>query len=299
MKRMMCFCLLCLISLVGCSKNENTTKLAPVTNIDDAVEKSTQTYPESFSLSKIEDISSIKELKFNEVIDPIFWNNSMQEGVYINLFNKKDIKQIIKFREFIESLASLHSNEPIYEYNPVILAINSYPEMLSDLFNSRPDLFLHGSTDYGNYSVAPIIFALRNGSLDNLKFFFDHNISWDKSHEMYGSRNMGGSEYFLGGTLLTDARNKDTIDYLISKGFKEEENISDYDIYICQDVINLFETQSFNSKIVTQLNKNIKITGISITLYKSENYQWIKLQTQDGIIGWAPLDMSISYNTGI
>lgn len=303
MNKFSVFGIIILLAFVSCNKQESIVISEPSGEVEvtsDKIEnESEKTYPESFSLSELQNISNLKDLKYDEVIDPIFWNNSMQEGVYINLFSKKDVNQIIKFREFIESLATLHGKEPVYEYNPVILAIKSYPKMLTPLFEKRPDLFLHGSTEYGNYTIAPIIYVLRNSYLENLKFFFDNNIDWEKSYEMYGSRNAGGSEYFLGGSLLTDAENLETIDYLVSKGFSKEKEISDYDIYICKEIINLYENPSFNSKVINQLSAEVKISGIVITLYKSENYQWIKLQTQDGITGWAPLDLSISYNTGI
>jgi hypothetical protein len=254
---------------------------------------------DSFSLNQLYEISNLRELKYDEIIDPIFWNNSFQEGMYRILFNKKDIDGIIKFREFIESLAKYHHDDPVFEYNPVLLAIDNYSDLLPALYIKRADLFLHGHIHQGDYSLSPIIYTLRNGKYSVLQFFFDNNINWEKSIELYGSGNRGGTEYPLGGNLLTDARNENCMDYLINKGFETERDLTGKEITIRAEATNVFSEPDFNSTVVCQLERGINIPTIKITMYKNYSYQWIQIETVDGYYGCIPFNNSVYYDTGI
>jgi hypothetical protein len=252
----------------------------------------------TYSLSELYNVSKLKDLEYLEIVDPIFWNLPMQEGMYQLLLERNDINGVIRFREYIENLAEFRGGEPVYEYNPVIFAMIHYPKLLSLLYEKRPDLFLHGHYNQGDYTVSPIIYALRENNLNSVQFFLNNHIPWEKSKEMYGTRNRGGKEYPLGGSLLTDAATQSIFKYLIEQGFESAMDISNQEIYINVPVINVFAEPDLNSEIVCRLEKSVTIKPLKITLSKNDSYQWIYFEAQTGETGWAPFQKSIDYVSG-
>ena len=64
-------------------------------------------------------------------------------------------------------------------------------------------------------------------------------------------------------------------------------------------IINIWEEPDYNSKIITRITKNKNIKGLRITSEKRPDFQWINIETEDGIRGWAPLEMCLDYDDGI
>ncbi|GMO53196.1 MAG: hypothetical protein Pg6C_19430 [Treponemataceae bacterium] len=294
------FVLFCIaaVSLAGCSQ-----KTVPVPAAEEARQTATEgetqfAAAKTYSLTELYDLSKVKDMKYEETVDPVFWNLSMQEGMYRLFFQRNDLAEAARFRGFIENLAEFRRGEPVYDYNPVILALDEFPNALPELYKNRADLFLRGHITGDGYTISPIIHAVREKNLEGTRFFLENNVPWRDSQEMYGTRDRGGSEYPLGGSLLTDSDSRAVSDYLVSKGFEREANL-DALIYIAASEINVFSQPDFNSPIICRLAKDAVIKPIKITLYKNDGYQWICFETGAGEIGWAPFLKSIDYDSGI
>jgi hypothetical protein len=286
------------VSLAGCSP-----KNVPIPPTEEArqtaTEDETQFAPaKTYSLTELYDLSKVKDMKYEEAVDPVFWNLSMQEGMYRLFFQRNDLAGAARFRAFIENLAEFHHGDPVYDYNPVILALDEFPNALPELYKNRADLFLRGHITGGGYTVSPIVHAVRTKNLEGVRFFMENNVPWQDSQEMYGTRDRGGTEYPLGGSLLTDSGSRTISDYLVSKGFEREAKL-DAPIYIAVSEINVFSQPDFNSPIVCSLANAAAIKPITITLYKNDGYQWVCFETETGEIGWAPFLKSIDYDSGL
>jgi hypothetical protein len=272
-----------------------------------------------------EDIDSSNEQVVTEVDSsnvPIFLTNiingyfsendiidlTVQEGIYKILFEQKKIDEILKFRDFSEPKNRYFANDKTKRaFNPVLMAIDYYPDTLNELYAKRPDLFLHGhDIRPGDLGISPIIYIFRSNEgtpgnhIKALDFFFDNRIEWEKSIELYGTRNRGGNEYLFAGTLLTEANYFIYYDYLIEKGFETEKDISETHIKVWSGKgCNVYEQPGFENNVILRLGNNVRINPIKITLYKKDNYQWIYIMYNENQYGWIAQDRYLSYDTGI
>ena len=286
-----------LILFLGCNKINNQTSV--LENTPKTIEYINT--EQSHILSIIQDIVNESAIKsqFNNLI--------IQEYIFQILFENNKINEIIEFREFIEPQnRKIEDNKIKIAFNPVLMAIDLYPNTLNELFKKRPDLFLVGhDIQPGLLSVSPIIYIFRSNksNLNNkrkaLTFFFDNEIEWEKSIELYGTRNKGGREHLFAGSLLTESEDRYFQDYLMGKGFYTEEDISNINIEILSKGCNVYESPGFGNKVIYRIENNIKIDPIKITLYKKDSYQWINVMYNENDYGWIAQDKNLSYDTGI
>jgi hypothetical protein len=268
------------------------------------------------------DINELINLNYKEIKDVAFWNENIQKGVYLFFLEKNDIEELLDFRIFIESLDKeiyqlFGHSETLYSssvsrpnmINPVMVIVESHFTtkkliyFLSEVNNTRPDLFLVGNrSDWGNYGNPPFTQAVIDGNYTIVQFFIENNINWKESKPR--SRD-SGTEYGLGGNILTYLpawdNNRRIHNYLVEQGVEEEIDISDQIIMAAYglDFINIWSEPRFDSKIIDQVSKEIKLNPIKITAYKINNCQWVYFETENGIKGWAPYRISIDYESGI
>lgn len=267
-------------------REENEKLKAQLSGMGEVSSKTGEVRPQASKGSSNSDMLHDKE--------PYYWTLDLQEAKYHFLFSEKDIEGVLRFRNFVESLAQYHHGEPVYEFNPVILAIYSYPGFLEELFAKRPDLFTHGHYTMGDYGISPIVYTLRNCYLSKLKFFFEHDIP-DLDKQPYGSR----QAYWLGGNLITDARAQDMEEYLIGKGYEAEKSAIDYYYYLTKDGVNVFDAPGYENQVIDRLSKDTKIEATAVTMYKRNGVQWIKIKYSSGQEGWITQDLGLGFDSGI
>jgi len=237
-------------------------------------------------------------LDFENSDDPYYWTNEIQKERYDSLFREKNLKEVLNFRNFIESLAAYHHKEPVYEYNPLLLCFEKYKDLLPFFLKNRPDLFITRNASSGDYSEAPIVYVLKNCSLNELKFFFDNKINWEQPEEkLFGTRNAGGPRFGLGGNILLYAKNKETLDYLISQGVKTEDKAPNFFYYFRHSVVSVYEAPGLSSNKIDEIPDSVEFTPVSVLMYCPDNYEWMKIE-YDGRQGWIST-YDFDYNTGI
>ena len=232
--------------------------------------------------------------------DPNYWTNEKQKEVYNVLFQKQDLTEVLNFHTFIESLAKYHHNEPLYEYNPIFLCYEQYPENLQFFLENKKELFLFGNMNWGDYSESPFLYVIKNKSLEDVKFYFDNEIPVLESKDelLYGSRNAGGPRFGIGGNILLYAENEEIRNYLISKGIPTEIKAVDYFYYYLKDdSVNIYENPGLNNSIVATITKEDSFTPISVLTYRIDNQKWMKIKFNEKE-GWIP-ESSFDYDTGI
>ena len=89
------------------------------------------------------------------------------------------------------------------------------PDCVDELYNLRPDLFLYGHLDSGDYGVAPIVHLVQTNNLEGVYFYFDNEIPFEnvKAGTFFGGLNRK--------SLLDFAVSKEMVDFLTSKGFAD------------------------------------------------------------------------------
>ena len=297
-----------LLLLLSCSKT-NETQILEENNVEKMkmVEYSHEKINDELDSSNLPVfLSDIKNIMNGYLSGTGIINLSLQEGIYKILFDQKKLNEVLEFRDFVEPKTDdFTDNKTKIAFNPVLMAIDFYPNTLNELYIKRPDLFLMGHEILpGEFSVSPIIYIFRssNGTLYNrkmaLEFFFDNGIEWEKSKELYGTRNRGGNEYVFAGTLLTESEHPTFQEYLIGKGFETESDISGSHIMVWSKGCNVYEQPGFGNKVIFRLDNNIKINPIKITLYKKDGYQWIYFMYDEDQYGWIAQDQYIRYDTG-
>ena len=231
--------------------------------------------------------------------DPNYWTNEIQKEVYDSLFQKQDLNEVLKFRTFIESLAKYHHNEPLYEYNPIFLCYEKYPENLQFFVENKKELFLSGNMNWGDYSESPFLYVVKHKSLEDVKFYFDNEIPVleCKDELLYGTRNAGGPRFGIGGNILLYAENEEIRNYLISKGIPTEITAVDFFYYLKDESADIYEHPGLNNSVVTVITKEDSFTPISVLTYRIDNQKWMKIKVNE-IEGWIP-ENSFDYDTGI
>lgn len=317
MKRII-FCLFCIsVLFVSCNKKNETNNSTTVQNDDVVIlngsnneiviSDSTETIVVTGDNNQVSTESSVDnvnitnaELYNHNTDDPEYWTNEKQKEIYEILFEKEDLTEVLKFRDFIESLAKYHHDDPVYEYNPVFLCYEKYPENLTFLLENRKNLFLHGNLEYGNYSESPFLYVVKNQSLDDVKFYFDKAIPVLESKEdwLYGSRNAGGPRFGIGGNILLYAGSEEIRDYLISKGVPAEiDAVSYFEYHLLDDSTDIYEIPGFDNPVIATISKTDSFTALKVLTYKIDNEKWLRIKFND-IEGWIP-SSSFYYDTGI
>lgn len=231
---------------------------------------------------------------------PNHWTIKLQEETYDRLFEEQDYDRALEFRNFIESLAQYHHNEPVYEYNPVFLCYEKYPEVIPLILDVKPDLFTRGSIDMGTWSKAPIVYVLQNLGLEEVKFYFENEIPFlDVRDELlYGTMNRGGPRFGIGGNILTYAKDPEVIEYMISQGVPAEVKASrSYSYYLKLDEVEVHGAPGNDTDVVGTIAKGAKFSALSVLTYKIDDTQWMKISFDDKE-GWIP-SSSFGYDSGI
>lgn len=230
--------------------------------------------------------------KYVEDKNPREWTFEIQKVAYLYFLDKKDFNKIGEFYNFIQELGYKKTYGDIEFANPVIIALTDfrYNKYLEELYKVVPEAFSLSYYDGNVRSVAPIIFAIRTNILENVRFFFDHNISIKMTDELFGSFDMGGSRFRFGFNLLTaiDSSNGQHIhDYLVSKGYEEESKPfrNDYYLYSPESV---HFSPGFKSKYLDKITAGTKVTVVKYTNYKVDGYQWVKIVYDKNKTGWIP-----------
>lgn len=288
---------LCFV-FIGCSKNK-TIKFEnvgqPTMRIE--LQNNSDLQDSNNQKDKIEkDFSNIYGISN----DPNYWTNEKQKEIYEMLFEKQDLSEVLKFRKFIESLAKYHHDKPLYEYNPIFLCYEKYPENLQFFVENKKELFLFGNINWGDYSESPFLYVVKNNSIKNVKFYFDNEIPVLESEDdvLYGSRNAGGPRFGIGGNILLYTDNEEIRNYLISKGVPSEIDAdTDFVYSLTKDAVSIYKNPGFNNPILATITKKENFTAIKVLAYKVDNEQWMKINF-DKIEGWIP-QSSFDYDTGI
>lgn len=245
------------------------------------------------------DMDQIWENMNAHAAEPAWWTIDRQKESYEYLFNTGLLDEALEFRNFIESLAQYHHNEPVYEYNPVLLCYEEYPEIIPLIFQEKPDLFTRGNITSGSYSSAPIVYVLQNLGLEEVKFYFENNIPFlDVSEDMlFGTMNRGGPRFGIGGNILTYAKDPEVIEYLISKGIPTEVKAYDFFYYLKGDTLDVHSAPGKDTDIVGTLTNETMFKALSVLSYKVDGSQWMKISFDD-MEGWIP-QSGFNYDTGI
>lgn len=231
---------------------------------------------------------------------PMHWTLELQKKNYDQLFAAGSLVKALEFREFVESLAQYHHDEPVYEYNPVILCYEKYPEYIPLVYEVKPELFLSGSLKEGMYQESPFLYVVKNGTLEDVKFYFENSIPCldAGADRLYGSTNRGGPRFGPGGNILLYAEKPEIRDYLISQGVPESvEPVSYFYYYLTKDEVEMHSGPGFDGDPVMTLAKTTSFTPMAILTYKVDGTQWLKILA-DGTEGWVPMNC-IGYDTGI
>ena len=305
---------LCVILLfAGCVPEKQETAPAETAEMESLVEVPAEIIeepaPETEEPAPVE--KTVEESKpdvINEIAEemqafpasPEHWTLNRQKTAYDAYFAKQELDMALDFRLFIESLAQYHHNEPVYEYNPVFLCYEKYPEILPLIHEVKPELFLRGNIDFGSYSKSPIVYVLENYGLDEVKFYFENNIPFLDVREdlLYGTLNRGGPRFGLGGNILSYAKAPDVIAYMIFQGVPCEVNASSsFVYYLNEDSVYVFSEPGFYADIVGTLYADTAFKVLSVLTCKVDDFQWVKLSFDD-CEGWIP-SVFLDYDTGI
>lgn len=293
------FVLICIsVLFIGCAKKSQSQTVSVTESQTPAEVKIEENiiFEEPADNSENEDVSMDYH---HHTDDPKYWTNEKQKEVYEQLF-KNNLEESLNFRTFVESLAQYHHNEPYYEYNPVFLCLDNYPENLQFFLENRPDLFLRGSLSYGDYSETPFVYAVKNGAFDSVKFYFEHNIPILELPEniLYGDRAAGGPRFGIGGNVLSYTNEGEIRDFLISKGVPEEIPAEPYFYYYLKNEnANVYLEPGLNNTIVKNITKEDSFNAVSVLAYRVDNLKWMKITGND-FEGWIP-DTSFDYDSGI
>lgn len=240
------------------------------------------------------------ELYNHHTEDPNYWTNEKQKEIYETLFEKQELEEVIEFRNFIESLAKYHHDDPIYEYNPIFLCYEKYPDNLGFFLEKKKELFLSGTINWGDYSESPFLYVVKNKTIDDIKFYFDNELPVLESKDelLYGSRNAGGPRFGIGGNILLYTDNEEIRNYLISKGVPSEiDAVSYFAYYLKKDNVEIYELPGFKNQVIATISKNDNFTALKVLTYKIDDEQWMKIAFNE-IEGWIP-QSSFDYDTGI
>ena len=240
------------------------------------------------------------ELYNHHTEDPNYWTNEKQKEIYETLFEKQELAEAINFRNFIESLAKYHHDDPIYEYNPIFLCYEKYPENLGFFLEKKKELFLSGNINWGDYSESPFLYVVKNKNIDDVKFYFDNELPVLESKDelLYGTRNAGGPRFGIGGNILLYTDNEEIRNYLISKGVPSEiAAVSYFDYYLKKETVELYELPGFENQIISTISKSDNFKALKVLTYKIDNEKWMKIEF-NGMEGWIP-QSSFDYDTGI
>lgn len=304
-------CLLCVSLLVaGCAKKEpgesgeeevlQDAQTVAMMETEPAV--STEQEPAAVVEAPAEEEMTMEDLyaQMADDDDPMSWTINRQKKVYDMCFQRGNLYDALVFRCFIESLAQYHHNEPVYEYNPVFLCYEKYPDIIPLIFQEKPELFTRGNIDFGSYSKAPVVYAIQNLGVEDVAFYYENNIPFlDVSEDhLYGTLNRGGPRFGIGGNLLTYASDPEIIEYLISQGIPPEvEAEGSYFYYLTQDEVEVHAEPGNDTEIVGTLTEETRFKALSVLTYDVDGHQWMKVSF-DGIEGWIPRS-SFQYDTGI
>lgn len=231
---------------------------------------------------------------------PDHWTNDLQKQMYDQLFEAQELDKALEFRNFIESLAQYHHNEPVYEYNPVFLCYEKYPEILPLILEVKPELFTRGNMNFGSWSKAPIVYVLENLGLEEVKFYFENNIPFLDVREdlLFGTLNRGGPRFGIGGNILTYAKDPEVIEYMISQGIPAEVEASEWFSYSLRtDTLDVHSTPGNDTEVIGMLTKGTPIKAISVLTYRVDGSKWMKISFND-TEGWIP-DSGFNYDSGI
>lgn len=250
-----------------------------------------------------EDLVFIKEMRKEHQKDPNFWNNDIQKNIYEKLLEKRYFDEMLKFREFIESLAEYHHWDPVYEYNPVFLCFEKDDtEALNFLLENNKDLFTKGSLTYGMYSISPLVYVLREKSLEDVKLFFENNIEWNQKEELlYGTRDSGGPRFGMGGNILQFAKDDETVEYLIQQGVETEIDAPQYFSYtLKKDSVSIYTKDDKDFILTDEISNETNFMPTKVLAYAINNQRWVKIQYGENLEkeGWI-LRSDIDYDTGI
>ncbi|MCQ2583736.1 MAG: SH3 domain-containing protein [Treponema sp.] len=243
---------------------------------------------------------SNKELYNHHTEEPKYWTIERQKEIYETLFKDKDLEEAKCFRNFILSLAKYHHDDPVYEYNPIFLCYEKYPEYLQSFLEINKDLFHIGNVYEGDYSESPFVYAVKNKSLEDVKFYFDNNLSPLEGNEdlIYGTMNAGGPRFGIGGNILYYAGTEEIRDYLISQGVPSEIDPASYlEFFLLEDDVNIYDNPGVNNQVLATISRNDSFKGIKVLAYKVDNARWLKIKFNE-IEGWIS-SSSFAYDTGI
>lgn len=241
--------------------------------------------------------------------DPHYWTLELQREKYRKFFDENNLDEALNFRKFIEALSE-NNNHPVYEYNPLFLCYESYPQLIDFFYEKRPDLFLKGNYDLGlGRRECPFLYVVKNKSLEDVKFYFDNNIPVFSlsEDEFYGDRNAGGPRFGLGGNVLLYTKPGKIRDYLILQGVPAElEPDTSFMLYGFTKDIEIYKNPGFDREVIGVLPKmesgiyheeRTDFQVVSVLAYKVDDSGWIKI-TYNGIKGWIPSN-SFEYSDGI
>ncbi len=298
------FLLICIcILFISCTGKEKTKTVQTEKKIAETPVETNTVEETPVITNTVEEISenAVSASDYNHhTDDPNYWTNERQKEVYDALFQEQNFTEILNFRTFIESLAQYHHGEPLYEYNPVFLCYEKYPESLQFFVENKKELFLCGNMTWGDYSESPFLYVVKNKTLQDVEFYFDNEIPVLESKEelLYGSRNAGGPRFGIGGNILLYAANEEIRDFLISEGVPSELDAVKYFVYyLREDTADIYENPGFNSTVLATISKDEKFTALKVLTYKIDNQKWMKINFND-TEGWIP-ESSFNYDTGI
>lgn len=238
-------------------------------------------------------ISFYENKEYENISDVNILNYKVQELAYIYYFNEKNFDGIKDFYDYIQSLKDTVWYS-IDFCNPVIIAILSteYCKYLAQLYDKIPYAFQKSSKDSEGFSDKPIIYAVRYGGIDSVKFFFDKKIEIKLDESvLFSWWDAGGSRYPYGFNLMTVADgldkyyNKEMIDYLATIGYEKEEIAPNVDYYIAESK-NVFVEPGLENRCVDFITPKQKIKVEKFTMYKQNGYQWAKITYGKNKEGW-------------
>lgn len=300
MRRKSSLLILVCVFLTGCSARQE--KLAVVKS--EEVTSSEAVVSVQEEVKAVEPVQEEPEVLEPEIIyehekEPNYWTLDRQKEKYDEYLEAGNLDEALRFRDFVESLAQYHHNEPVYDYNPVFLCYEKYLDVIPLILEVKPDLFLRGNIEMGDYSQSPFLFAVKNGSLEDVQFFFENDIPVldVNSDLLYGSRNVGGPRFAFGGNVLLYANSEEIRDYLISKGVPAEAAPNSGDYQFKKDCGFVYEEPGYDSPIIARLPDDAHITALSVLAYKVDDTQWMKFAYEGGE-GWVPT-LFVMYFSGM